>query len=267
MGSVKSKDGTLIAYERLGSGPPVILVGGGGGVDRSENAPLARELAKSLTVFNYDRRGRGESGDTLPYALEREFDDLAALIDEAGGSAHLYGVSSGGALALEAVLAGLPVDRVGVYEVPYDVHEGAPDRHRQYTEELHRLLGEDRRGDAFELFMRLAGSSDDDVAAARGSEFWPQCEAVAHTLAYDNAAMGDGALPAERLAGIRQPVLVATGGSLDPHMAALGSFFDDAADALAEAIPDAERVVIPHQGHVADAEAVAPVLVPFLTAS
>jgi pimeloyl-ACP methyl ester carboxylesterase len=112
-----SKDGTDIAYERMGSGPAVILVGGGLD-DGAENAPLAPELAEQFTVYNYARRGRGESGDTLPYAVAREIEDLDALIAEAGGSAHLYGVSSGGALALEAAAAGLAVDGIALYEVP-----------------------------------------------------------------------------------------------------------------------------------------------------
>jgi len=124
MSRVTSKDGTSIAYDRHGSGPAVILVGGGlvdpatGRAGRSENAPLARELAEHFTVYNYDRRGRGDSGDTLPYALEREIEDLEALITEAGGSAHLYGVSSGGALVLEAAAAGIAADRLAMYEVP-----------------------------------------------------------------------------------------------------------------------------------------------------
>lgn len=113
-----STDGTPIAYDRQGSGPAVILVGGGlvdpatGRAGRWENAPLASELAARFTVYNYDRRGRADSGDTLPYAVEREIEDIDALIAEAGGSAHLHGVSSGGALALEAAAAGVAVDKV-----------------------------------------------------------------------------------------------------------------------------------------------------------
>jgi hypothetical protein len=134
MSRVASSDGTSIAYDRGGSGPAVILVGGGlvdpatGRAGRSENAPLATELAGHFTVYNYDRRGRAESGDTLPYAVEREIEDIEALIDHAAGSVHLYGVSSSGALALEAVAAGLPVDSVAVYEVPYSIGEQASQR-------------------------------------------------------------------------------------------------------------------------------------------
>jgi pimeloyl-ACP methyl ester carboxylesterase len=123
MNHVLSKDGTSIAYERSGTGPAVILVAGGLD-DGSENGPLAQELAEHHTVYNYARRGRGDSGDTLPYSLEREIEDIEALIAEAGGSAHLYGVSSGGALALEAGAAGIAVDKLAVYEVPYNVADG-----------------------------------------------------------------------------------------------------------------------------------------------
>jgi pimeloyl-ACP methyl ester carboxylesterase len=132
---VTSKDGTSIAYDRQGSGPAVILVGGGFD-DGSENAPLATELAKHLTVYNYARRGRGDSGDTLPYALEREIEDIEALIAEAGGSAHLFGVSSGGALALEAAAAGLAIDRLAVYEAPYTIGVAASQRWQEYVEQL-----------------------------------------------------------------------------------------------------------------------------------
>jgi pimeloyl-ACP methyl ester carboxylesterase len=144
----------------------------GGLDDGSENAPLAAELAEHFTVFNYARRGRGDSGDTQPYAVEREIEDIEALIAEAGGSAHQYGVSSGGALALEAAAAGLAVDKIAVYEVPYNVADEWPQRSREYVEKLDELLAEGRRGDAVELFMRLAdssgGASDDQGPDAHG---------------------------------------------------------------------------------------------------
>jgi Alpha/beta hydrolase family len=185
MSHVSSKDGTRIAYDRQGSGPALILVGGGLD-DGAENAPLATELARSLTVFNYARRGRGESGDTQPYALEREIEDLDALVAEAGGSAHAYGVSSGGALALEAAAAGVALERIAVYEVPYSIGDEAQRRWGEYTEEL---AGADRNH-AIELFMRVAGSSEESIAAARRSPHWPA--ALGHTLAYDAAASATG---------------------------------------------------------------------------
>jgi pimeloyl-ACP methyl ester carboxylesterase len=167
LGVATSSDGTTIAYERSGRGPAVILVGGGV-ADRSENAPLAAELAEQFTVHNYDRRGRGESGDVLPYAVEREIEDLEALIAEAGGSAHVYGVSSGGALALEAAAAGIAIDKLAVYDVPYNLAEDWPRRWREYVEQLGALLAQERRGDAFALFMRIADSSEEECRTFRG---------------------------------------------------------------------------------------------------
>jgi pimeloyl-ACP methyl ester carboxylesterase len=258
MSRVTSKDGTSIAYDHQGSGAAVILVGGGlvdpatGRAGRAENAPLARALAERFTVYNYDRRGRADSGDTQPYALEREIEDLEALIAEAGGPAHLYGVSSGGALALEAAAAGLAVGRIGVYEVPYMIGEEAERRWGEYVERLGRALTEGRSGDAVELFMRVAGSSEEQIAGARSSPMWPSLEAIAHTLAYDAACLGDGRPPVARLAGITQPVLVATGGGDD--------FFERAADAIASSLPRAERLTLEGQSHVADPKAVSLVL-------
>lgn len=261
-----SKDGTSIGYERWGSGPAVILVGGGA-VDRSENAPLGRELAEQFTVYNYDRRGRGDSGDTLPYAVARELEDLAVLIDEAGGSAHLYGPSSGGAVALEAAAAGLPVGKIAVYEVPYSIGEAASQRWHEYVQRLRALLDQGRRGDAFALFMRMAGASEEMVGSARSSPVWPGCETIAPTLAYDAAFLGDGHPPSDRFARIRQPVLVATGGaSPDSFVGGGGSYFDAAADALVACLPQAERQTIEGQAHEVDAKVLAPVLERFFRA-
>ena len=249
MPRVTSRDGTSIAYDRQGAGPPLILVGGG--LDAgSENAPLAAELADRFTVYNYARRGRGQSGDTGPYAVGRELEDLAALLGRAGGSAGVFGVSSGGMFALEAAAAGLAIRRLAVYEVPYDLGPEAAQRNQAYRERLRGLLAQGRRGDAVELFMRLAGAADEDVAEARGSPHWPGLEALAHTLAYDAACYGPP--PVDRLATITQPTLVLTGGGAE--------FFELAADAVAAALPSAERVVVEGQGHVADPRAVAAAL-------
>jgi pimeloyl-ACP methyl ester carboxylesterase len=265
MDRVTSKDGTPIAYERSGGGPAVILVGGAF-VDRQENAPLAAELAARFTVYNYDRRGRGDSGDTLPYALERELEDLDALVAVAGGSAHLYGVSSGGALVLEAAAAGTAADRLAVYEVPYNMADDGRQRHQEYVEQLEGFLAEGRRGDAAALFMRLAGASEEMVADAKASPMWPGLEAIAPTLAYDAACMGDNQPPAARFAKITQPTLVATGGgSPDSFVAGGGDFFAKAADAIAASIPHAERLTLAGQTHMVDPKALAPVLERFFT--
>jgi pimeloyl-ACP methyl ester carboxylesterase len=261
MDHVTSKDGTSIAYRRSGSGPAVILVTGGLD-DGSENAPLAEELAGRFTTYNYARRGRADSGDTPPYALEREIEDLDALVAEAGGSAHLYGVSSGGALVLEAAAAGIAADRLAVYEVPYCVDGDLRRRWLAYVEQLGEVLAEGRRGDAVALFMRLTGASDETVAGARSSPFWPGVEALAHTLAYDAACLRDGRPPAGRFARITQPALVVTGeAGADPHLAGLPSdFLDRAADAIVACVPETERLTLDGQGHVVDPKAMASVL-------
>jgi pimeloyl-ACP methyl ester carboxylesterase len=260
MNRVTSEDGTSIAYDRQGNGPAVILVGGAF-VDRSENAPLATELAKRFTVYNYDRRGRGDSGDTLPYAVQREIEDLEALIAEAGGSAHLYGVSSGGALVLEAAAAGIAIDKLAVYEVPYNMADDGPQRHREYVEQLEGFLAEGRRGDAAELFMRLAGATEEMIAGAKNSPMWPGLEALAPTLAYDAACMGDNQPPTARLAKITRPTLVATGGaSPESFVGGGGDFFAQAADAIAASIPQAKRQTLAGQTHMVDPKALVPVL-------
>jgi pimeloyl-ACP methyl ester carboxylesterase len=156
--------------------------------------------------------------------------------------------------AFEAAAAGLAIQRLGVYEVPYDTTAGAIQRNQAYREQLQAALAQGRRGDAVELFMRLAGSSDEDIAGARSSRHWRGLERLAHTLAYDAACYGP--LPADRLATVTQPTLVLTGGGAE--------FFELAADAVAAAVPGAERVVLEGQGHVADPKAVATVLERFL---
>jgi pimeloyl-ACP methyl ester carboxylesterase len=174
------------------------------------NAPLAWELAEHFTVYNYARRGRGESGDTPPYAVEREIEDIEALITEAGGSAHLYGVSSGGALVPEAAAAGIGVDKPAVYEVPCAVAGDMP--RQEFVEQLGPVLAEGRPGDALELFMRTMGSSDEDIAAAKNAPFWSSLQAIEHTIAYDAACMANYQPPTARLATITRPTLVITGG-------------------------------------------------------
>jgi pimeloyl-ACP methyl ester carboxylesterase len=258
MDRVRSKDGTSIAYDRIGDGPAVILTG-----NRAESAPLAEELAEYFTVYSYDQRGMGESGDTPPYGVEREIEDLEALIAEAGGSAHVFGASAGGALGLEAAAAGVAIDRLAVYEVPYGLAD-TPQQWRAYVDKLQGLLAEGRRGDAFALFMWLAGSPEDDIASARNSPVWPTCEAIAHTRAYGAACLGDGRPPTKRLVKIQQPTLVVTGTRLDPHMSRLRpGVFQQAADTIAASIPNARRHTLQGQTHMVDPKALAPVLATF----
>lgn len=263
---VTSRDGTTIAYDRQGGGPAVILVGGGLD-DGTENAPLVPVLAEHFTVYNYARRGRGASGDTPPYAVEREIEDLDALIAAAGGSAHLYGVSSGGALALEAAAAGTAVDRLAVYEVPYAVGDDLRPRFERYVAETRRAYDEGRHDDMLQLFMRVTGASDEDIAAGKDSPHWAQSVALAHTLVHDIVFLNGYRFPAGRLREVTRPVLAVTGGRITaPYMSGLpADFFDRAADAIAATVPTTERRTLEGQGHMVAPGALAPLLRTFFT--
>jgi pimeloyl-ACP methyl ester carboxylesterase len=264
---VTAPDGTSIAFERIGAGPAVVLVGGGMD-DGSENAPLATTLSPSFTVFNYARRGRDGSSDTQPYALQREFEDLAALIEVAGGSAHLFGASSGGALALEAAASGVAAGRIVVYEVPYNMADDWPGRWRAYVDKVRTAVAQAGRGEALEQFMRVTGSSDQEIAGFRSSPFWAGAEALAPTLPYDAACLGTGQPPVERFARITQPVLVATGDSAAaPDAAEWVLALDGAAEAIVAAIPNAQRATLAGQGHVADPEVIAATLETFFVSA
>jgi pimeloyl-ACP methyl ester carboxylesterase len=259
MKKVNSQDGTTIAFDQLGAGPAVILVCGGS-VDRSSNAPLAELLAKNFTVFNYDRRGRGDSGDTPPYAVQREVEDIDAVVTVAGGSAFLYGTSSGAALALEATRE-LPtkITKLAVWEAPYIVDDSRPRPPANSAKIFADLVAEGRRGDAAEFFMaKVVGLPPEFVAEARSSLWWPAQEAIAHTLAYDATIMGDYTLPTQRFAAIKTTTLVLDGGASFP-------FLHATADAIAKAIPNARRRTLEGQQHNVDPEALAPVLKEFFS--
>ncbi|GHD94816.1 alpha/beta fold hydrolase [Streptomyces naganishii] len=251
-----SRDGTSLAYEVTGQGPTVILVSGAMSTGGTM-APLAQRLADRCTAVVYDRRGRGASGDTKPYAVEREVEDLAALIDAVGGDAGLFGVSSGGALVLEAAASGLAVGRVAVYEVPYADHlAGGAEQEAAYKERLNQALAEDRRGDAVELFLRLTGLGEQMIQGARQSPMWAGMEAVAPSLAYDDAVMGDGLVPRERLAEVSVPVLAVVGGASPAWMRA-------ASREIAETVPRGTHRVLEGQTHMVEPEVLAPVLAEF----
>ncbi len=260
MNFITSKDGTKIAYECQGNGPALILVGGGLD-DGSENRQHMPELAKYFTVYNYARRGRSESGDTLPYALAREIEDIEALIAEAGGPVYLFGASSGGALVLEAAMAGVNAAKLAVYEVPYSVEDYMIAAWQDYRTRLDAALATGDLDQALTLFMRLAGSSDEGVEGAKQSEYWPGMLKVAPTLAYDAACLGDGRVPAERLTAITQPTLVLTGTVMAEGMSELQpSFFADAAKLVADSIPHAEHRVLEGQSHIVDSSTLAKAL-------
>ena len=259
MNTVTSSDGTTIAFDRLGDGPPVILVCGAS-TDRRANASLAALLAERFTVFNYDRRGRGDSGDTPPYAVEREVEDIEALIDEAGGTAFVYGTSSGGALALEAAASGLAVTKLALWEVPFSLDESRRPP-ADLVERYDEMIAAGRRGDAVELFMaKVVGLPPEFVAYARTQPFWEAQEALAHTLAYDAMIMGDYSLPTERVASVTAPTLLMAGGASFP-------FMREAARALADILPDGQHRTLEGQEHNVSPEALAPVLEGFFVAS
>jgi pimeloyl-ACP methyl ester carboxylesterase len=258
METITSKDGTTLAFDRLGAGPPVVLVCGGS-VDRMADAAIAQQLASDLTVFNYDRRGRGDSGDTLPYAIEREVEDIEAVMEAAGGSAHLWGSSSGAALALIAAEQGAPVDRLALWEPPF-IPEGVPKPPGDQVQQYETMVAEGRRGDAVEFFMsKVVGLPDGFVAGARSQPWWGATEALAHTLAYDARIMADYDLPVERAAAVKVPTLVLAGGADFPWMR-------DTAAALAQALPNGEVRILEGQGHDVDSEVLATALKEFFLA-
>ena len=246
--NMSSRDGTRIAFEQLGSGPAMVLVSPALG-DRSGNAKLAKVLSRNLMVINYDRRGRGGSTDTQPYAVEREVEDIAALIEAAGGPAHLFGSSSGAVLALEAAKRlGEKVKTLSMYEPPFivdDTHALPAD----YLPHLHELIALGRRGDAVEYFMsRVVGVPDEMLAGMRSDPMWPALEAAAHTLPYDGEVMGDTMsgkpLPAHRWDAVTAPALVMVGGESP-------AWLHQAAQAITTVLPRAKLRVVEGADHSA----------------
>jgi pimeloyl-ACP methyl ester carboxylesterase len=265
MQTVNSKDGSRIAYDRIGSGPAVILVGGALSYRKFKKMEeLARLLAERCTVINYDRRGRGDSTEVKPFALEREIEDIQVLIDAEGGSASLWGWSSGGALALRAAGAVIGVERVSVYEVPFMVTPGAKRPTRDYGERLDGLVEAGDRSGAVKHFMRNSiGVPAPFVALMRLTPMWRELTATAHTLPYDWAALGKhtmyGApLNAEEWASVTVPTLVVCGAK-SPAVLQQGS------RALAEVLPNAELRELEGLSHNVKMNVLAPVLAQFFT--
>lgn len=247
---VRSADGTAIAYSRLGSGPALIMVAAALS-DRSDTAKLAGHLAEQFTVFNYDRRGRGASTDTLPYAVEREVEDLAALIDAAGGSAYLFGSSSGAVLALDAAARlGEKVKGLFMYEPPFIVDGSAPPMPADLAARIEALVAARRRSDAVKLFFRTAMGIPGVFVTLMSLLMpgWSKMTGMAHTLPYDLAVLRgtqDGKpLPAARWALVSAPILVMVGGKSSP-------FFHTAARALADLLPNTEYRSLPGRDHSA----------------
>jgi pimeloyl-ACP methyl ester carboxylesterase len=256
-----SKDGTTIAFDRSGQGSAIVLVGGALS-DRSAAFPMAARLAPRFTAIAYDRRGRGDSGDTAPYAVDREVEDIEALILAVGGSASVFGHSSGAVLALEAART-LPdrIPKLALYEPPFIVDDSRPPLPEDYVARLDELVSTGRRGDAVEFFMTTGPSVPAEaVAGMRQEPFWPSMEAVAHTLAYDGTIMGDAMsgspAPLERWASVAVPTLVMDGG-------ASPDWQRHAVLALVDILPAARHRTSEGQDHGPDTEVLATALEEF----
>jgi pimeloyl-ACP methyl ester carboxylesterase len=270
MKKVISKDGTTIAFDQSGKGPAIILVDGALQYRAFDQgmAQLADLLSPHFTVIHYDRRGRGDSTDMQQdtfdreSALAREIEDLEAVIDEAGGSAFVYGISSGAALAMEAAIKlGSKIKKLAMYEAPYNDDEAARQAWKQYTKQLDELLAAGRKGEAVGLFMMLVGATPDQVKEMHGHLMWPLWEAVAPSLAYDHIAdMGeDASVPTEQAAKVTVSTLVMNGAASFP-------FMHETAKTLANAIPHAQHRTLEGQTHEVDSEALAPFLIEFFKA-
>ena len=262
MGTVHSSDGTAIAFDRTGSGPALILVDGAfGSRTFGPNGPLAKLLAADFTVYTYDRRGRGASGDNPAYTVDREVDDIAALLKEAGGSANLYGISSGAALALEAANHGLDVTKLALYEAPFVVDDTRAPIPADYLDRVRTALATNRRGDAVRLFMTEAvGVPGVFVTMMRFMPAWPKLKSVAHTVVYDATVLGDTGsgrpLPTDRWTGATAPTLVISGGKSPQWMR-------NGMQALASALPNASHYNLEGQTHIVKPKVLAPVLANF----
>ncbi len=261
MGKVTSKDGTPIGFDQAGQGPAIILIDGAMCYRAfGPMGPLAELLAPHFTVTTYDRRGRGESGDKKPYALEREVGDIEALVNQAGGSAFLFGISSGACLALEATLRlGNKIKGLSMYEPPYNSDPADRPVWQDYWRQLNELVAANRRSDAVALFMALVGVPADQIAGMRQAPLWSMFEAIAPTLVYDATVMGgdDRTVPVERAARITRPTLVMNG-TVIPFML-------PTATRLAKAIPHAQHRTLEGQPHDVDRNVLAPLLVEFFT--
>jgi pimeloyl-ACP methyl ester carboxylesterase len=244
----------FIAFDRLGAGSPIILVLGAFNT-RETGAPLAAVLAAHHTVINYDRRGRGGSGDSAPYAVERELEDLDRLIQSVGGSAGVFGFSSGAALALAAAVHGLPITRLALFDLPLTLT--APEKPVDHAGKLDALVRAGRRGDAVEYFQReVVGLPPPVVDQLRSAPFRAALEAMAHTLVYDMTIVGDGQVRLDQARAIRVPTLAIAGGKAPP-------FMRETATALARALPEGRALILENATHDLVPELLAPPLLDF----
>ena len=261
--TVISRDGTAIAFSRLGQGPPLILVDGAfcfrGNGPTPKLAPL---LARRFTVYVYDRRGRGESADTTPYAVEREVEDLGALLEAAGGSAFVFGMSSGAGIVLRAGENGMGVKRIALYEPPFVADEkGSPRRFERETGDLQRLAAAGHCSDAVMYYMtEVFGAPRLVIHGMRivMRRTWQKNESVAHTLPYDLAILADWSV-LKAGSSIRVPTLV-IGGAKSP------TELQRAISTVCESVPNSQRMMLQGQNHNVSMEVLAPVLEEFFLA-
>src|SRR5215467_7795168 len=264
MQTVTSKDGTKIAFDRVGSGPAVVLVNGATAYRAFDPSMthLAEVLGKYFSVYNYDRRGRGDSSDTLPFAKEREIEDLQALVEDAGGKTMVFGISSGAVVSLDATAVTPGITRVVVYEPSLIVDDSRQPVPADYAEHLMPLAAEGKRDEAVEYFLTQAvGIPAEYIGGMKQDQaLWSGVTGVAHAIAYDAAFVGDvmqgKPLPADRWVKVTVPVLVADGGASD-------AWIHHAADALANVLPAASRHTLAGQTHMVDSNVLAPVLIEF----
>jgi pimeloyl-ACP methyl ester carboxylesterase len=259
--TVVSRDGTTIAVDRYGSGPALALAGGAF-AGRPALAPFAQALAPYFTVLAYDRRGRGDSGDTPPYAVAREIEDLAGVLATAGGPACLFGHSSGAGLAVLAAASGVAISRLALYEPPYMVDKGDHLPPADLAERVTELASSGRRGEAVELWMKVTVHLPDEaIAQMRQGPAWPALEAVVHTAAYDATIMADqergDPLPAAWASQVTLPTLIMDGENSPAWM-------HHAMDALAALLPNSRRHTFPNADHSVTPDALAPVLRDFM---
>jgi pimeloyl-ACP methyl ester carboxylesterase len=252
--TVQSADGTAIVLERTGRGAPLVMVSAAGtfrGMDPM--ATLAERLAEHFTVIRYDRRGRGESGDTLPYSVAREVEDLEAILQAAGGPALVFGFSSGAAVALHGAAAGLPITKLVLLEPPIELAERSADD-AAFRDELVALVEAGRRGDAYEHFNRSIGVPEEFLDGMRAAPFWTALEALAHTLVYDVDVTST--LSAEQLRAVTTDTLVINSAGSDDQLAGW-------ARAIGDALPNATHRVLDGEWHDVAAADLAPVVVQF----
>jgi pimeloyl-ACP methyl ester carboxylesterase len=260
MKTVASHDGTSIAFERGGEGLPIIFVFGAFN-DHSRAVPLAAALKQRFTTYVYDRRGRGSSGDNQPYAVQREIEDIDALIREAGGSALVFGHSSGATLALHAAASGSNITGMVLYEPPFVVDSSRPKPPADLAGQIAQLVSSDRRGDAVELFqLKGVGLPEEVVVKLRNAPVRPGLEAIAHTLVYDALIVGDSSLPEELIGSVVTPTLVVAGDASPP-------FLQSAARAVGDALPNGKHRPLPGQTHDIVPEVTAPIIEAFFTGS